>query len=196
MNTFTTKTKTAVTIVISLIALSAAVVAHSANAVRSTNDPNLEVRVVQLGEVRGFWTVSCPIALRNPTAWAQGDSEEASALHHEGFAVGFREVLRSRSGDIGASVALRFSSPGRARADLDRREKAAAREGYVTTFAVPGSPAVRGYTLRTWRATTVRVAFARGADEYAIVVEAAPETDITALQRALATTVARVAGHR
>jgi hypothetical protein len=174
----------------------AAVVAHGANAVRSTNGPNLEVRVVQLGEVRGFWTVSCPIALVNPNAWAQGDSDEASALHHEGFAVGVREVLGSPSGDIGASVALRFSSPEGVRADLDRRDKAAAREGYATSFAVPGSPAVRGYTVRTSSTTTVRVAFARGADEYAIVVEAGPETDITALQRALATTVARVAGRR
>jgi hypothetical protein len=55
---------------------------------------------------------------------------------------------------------------------------------------------VRAYTVRTSSGTTVRVAFSRGADEYAIVVEAAPGTDIDSLQRALATTVTRVAGRR
>jgi hypothetical protein len=196
MKTFTTKTKTGAMMLASLIALSGAVVAHGASARRAEDGANLQYRVVQLGEVHGFWTVNCPITLGSPTAWAEGDGAEASALRHEGFAIGVREVLRSRSGDIGASVALRFSSAAGAHADLSRREKAAGRQGYSMSFAVPGAPVVDGYTVRTKGTTTVRVAFARGADEYAIVVEAAPGTDISALQRALATTVARVAGRR
>jgi hypothetical protein len=196
MKALTTRTKTAATIATSLVALSGAVLAHGANARRPASGPNLQMRVVELGDVPGFWAVDCPIALADATAWAEGDGNEASALHDEGFAVGVREVLRSRSGDMGASVALRFRSAAGARADLNRRESAAGREGYATSFAVPGSPAVRAYTVRTSSGTTVRVAFSRGGDEYAIVVEAAPGTDIDSLQRALATTVTRVAGRR
>lgn len=196
MKALTTRTKTAATIATSLVALSGAVLAHGANARRPASGPNLQMRVVELGDVPGFWAVDCPIALADATAWAEGDGNEASALHDEGFAVGVREVLRSRSGDMGASVALRFRSAAGARADLNRRESAAGREGYATSFAVPGSPAVRAYTVRTSSGTTVRVAFSRGADEYAVVVEAAPGTDIDSLQRALATTVTRVAGRR
>jgi hypothetical protein len=55
---------------------------------------------------------------------------------------------------------------------------------------------VHAYTVRTPAVTTVRVAFTRGADEYAIVVEAAARARVAALQRALAETVTRFAGRR
>ena len=144
----------------------------------------------------GFWAVNCPLALGSATAWAQGDKAEATAIHNEGFAVGVRELLRSRSGDIGASVALKFRSAAGASADLYRREQLAGRAGYATSFAVPGSPSVRAYSVRAAGVTTVHVAFTRGTDEYAIVVQAANGTDIGPLQQALATAVSRVAGRR
>ena len=195
MKTLTNKTKKATTIVVSLAALTGAALAHGANAREVTpTDPSLEARVVQLGEVPGFWAANCPVALGSATAWAQGDNAEANAVHSEGFTVGVRELLRSRSGDIGASVALRFRSAAGARADLDRREQLAGRAGYATNFAVPGSPSVRAYSVRTAVVTTLHVAFTRGTDEYAIVVQAANGTDIGALQQTLATAVTRVAG--
>jgi hypothetical protein len=197
MKSLTTKTKTAATIATFLVILSSAGLAHGANAREVVaTDPNLVVRVVQLGEVQGFWAVNCPIALTNATAWAQGDINEATALHREGFAIGLREMLRSTTGAIGASVALRFRSAAGATADLDRREQLAGRAGYATNFAVAGSSAAHAYTVRTADATTVRVVFTRGADEYAIVAVAAKGADIGALQRALAGAVARVARRR
>jgi hypothetical protein len=193
MTTFT-KTKMAATIVTSLAALTGAALAHGANGRDvSATDPNVEVRVVQLGRVPGFWPVDCPISVANAAAWAQGASGEADSLGSEGFVGGVRELLRSKSGDTGVSVALRFRSAAGAASDLDRREQAAGRAGYAANFAVPGAPSVRAYTVRTPGSTTVRVAFTRGADEYAVSVAAARSTSIGSLQRAIATTVARVA---
>jgi hypothetical protein len=194
MNTFTNKTKMAATVAASLAALSGAALAHGANAREvAATDPNLAARVVQLGEVPGFWAANCPLALGSATAWAQGDNAEAAAVHSEGFAVGVRELLRSTLGELGASVALRFRSAGGASADLGRREQLARHTGDATSFAVPGSPSVRAYSVRTAGFTTVHVGFTRGTDEYAVVVKAAQGTDISTLQQALATAVARVA---
>src|SRR5580765_8014296 len=102
MNTFTTKTKTAATIVASLAALSGAALAHGA-IVREVAepDPSVTVRVAQLGQVQGFWGVDCPIGVASAAAWTQGDSAEATTLQREGFVGGVRELLRSKSGDVG-----------------------------------------------------------------------------------------------
>jgi hypothetical protein len=195
MKTFTTKTKMAATIVASLAALTGAALAHGASAREvAANDPNVGVRVVRLGQVPGFWAVNCPIGITNAGAWTQGDSAEATTLQREGFAGGVRELLRSKSGDTGVSVALTFRSAAAAKADLDRREQLAGHTGYATNFAVPGSHSIRAYTVRGSGSTTVRVAFTRGATEYAVAVAAAKRTDIGALQQALASTAARVAG--
>jgi hypothetical protein len=195
MNSFTTKTKMAATIVTSVAALTGAALAHGASVREVAGpDPNVTVRVAQLGQVPGFWGVNCPIGVANVTAWTQGDTAEASTLQSEGFVGGVRELLRSKSGDLGVSVALTFRSAAAAKADLDRREQLAGHAGYATNFAVPGSPSVHAYTVRASGSTTVRVAFSRGATEYGVAVAAAKRTDIGALQRALASTAARVAG--
>lgn len=192
MKAFSNKTKTAATIAVSLAALAGGALTHEASAGEpSAND--LRARVIQLGDVPGFWSADCPIVLQDAAAWAPGDGEEAAALHGEGFAIGVRELLRSTSGDLGVSVALRFRSPAGATADLNRRERLA---GHETTFAVPGSTAVRVSTVRSAGSATVRVAFTRGIDEYAVAVEAAKGTKVGALQRALVTAVSRVAGAR
>ncbi len=191
MTIHTDKTKLAAAVVASL-----AVLTGSANAREvSSPAPNLEARVVELGQVQGLWAANCPIALGNPTAWAQGDDAEASALHHEGFATGARELLRSDAGDLGVSVALRFRSPAGAKADVDRRERLAGQEGYATNFAVPGAPSLRAYTVRAAGSTTVHVAFVRGTDEYGIAVQAGRTTDVKALERAVATAARREARH-
>ena len=196
MKTFTNKTKMAATVVASAAALTGALAAGANAREVVAIDPNLEVRVVQLGEVPGFWAADCPLAFGSATGWAQGDSAEATAVRSEGFAVGVRELLRSRSGDVGVSVAMRFRSEAGASNDLDRREQLAGREGYATNFAVPGSPSVRAYSVRTAGFTTVHVAFTHGTDEYAVAVRAAKSTDIGPLQQALATAVTRLAGRR
>lgn len=196
MKTFTNKTKMAATVVASVAALSGALAAGANAREVVAIDSNLEVRVVQLGEVPGFWAADCPLAFGSASAWAQGDDAEATAVRSEGFAVGVRELLRSRSGDVGVSVAMRFRSAAGASTDLDRREQLAGREGYATNFAVPGSPSVRAYSVRTAGFTTVHVAFTRGADEYAVAVRAAKSADIGPLQQALATAVTRLAGRR
>ena len=198
MKTFSNKTKTAATVVASVAALTGAALASGADARGGVvaADPNLEARVVQLGEVPGFWAANCPLAFSTSTAWAQGDNSEATAVHSEGFTVGVRELLRSRSGDVGVSVALRFRSAAGASADLDRREQLAGRAGYATNFAVPGSPSIRAYSVRAEGVTTVHAAFTRGTDEYAVAVRAPKSADIGALERALATAVKRVAGGR
>ncbi len=192
MNTFTTKMTMAATIVASLAALASASPATPRPA--ATPDPNVTVRVAQLGQVTGFWAVNCPIGVANAAAWTQGDTAEATALRSEGFRGGVRELLRSKSGDTGVSVALTFGSAAAARVDLDRREQLAGRAGYAVNFAVPGTPSVRAYTVRTAGLTTARAAFIRGATEYAVAVAAAKSTDIGALQLALADTLSRVAG--
>lgn len=193
MKAFTNKTKTAATIVASVAALAGAALAHGASGHRvAANDPNVELRVVRLGEVAGFWAFNCPISVVGATGWTQGDGAEARTLEREGFALGVRELLRSTSGDMGVSFALRFRSAAGATADLERRERLAGREGYATSFAVPGSHSVRAYTVRTSGATTARVAFTRGSDEYGVAVTTARGTDIATLQRALAAAVAGV----
>ena len=189
MKTFTNTTKMAATMVASL-----AVLAGAANAREVVSPrPNLEARVMELGQVHGLWAANCPIALGNSTAWAQGDDAEASALHDEGFALGVRELLRSDSGDIGVSVALRFRSAAGALADLDRREQLAGRQGYAVDFAVPDAPSVRAYAVRTAGSTTVHAAFVRGTDEYGLAVEAARDADMKALERAVANAARREA---
>jgi hypothetical protein len=195
MKAFGNKTKTAATIVTLLVALTGAALAHGASTREAPGAPDLQMGVLALAQVEGFWTADCPIAFREATEWAQGDDVEASALQSEGFAIGVRELLRSDKGDTGLGVALRFRSAAGARADLDRRERLAGHRGYAVNFAVPGSPSVRAYTVRTKGSTTVHVAFARGTDEYAIAVEAAHGTNVDALQRALATAIRREARH-
>ena len=192
MKAFSNKTKMAATMVASLAALSGATLAHG-ESTQEVSAGGLQERVVRLGHVSGFWAANCPIQLSNATAWTQSDDTESADLDREGFAVGVRELLRSQSGDMGVSVALRFRSPAGATADLNRRERHAGRDGYATNFAVPGAPQVRAYTVRTDGSTTVHVAFTRGADEYAIAVEAADGTEIGGLQRALATAASREA---
>jgi hypothetical protein len=177
--------------------LTGAALAHGATAHEAvTTDPNLETRVVELGELPGFWAANCPIALSSATAWAQSDSTEATALQSEGFAAGVRELLRSSSGELGVSVGLQFRSASGARADLERREQLAGRDGYATSFPVPGAPSVRGYSVESAGSTTVHVAFSRGAEEYAVAVGAANGTNLGALERTLVTAVARDAGRR
>ena len=192
MNSSTSKTTMAATIVASLAALVSAPSAAARQA--AAPDTNIWMRVVQLGQVPGFWSFNCPIGVANAAAWTQGDAVEATALQSEGFRGGVRELLRSKSGDTGVSVALTFGSAADAQADLDRREQLAVHAGYAVNFAVPGSPSVRAYTVRGSGSTTARVAFIRGATEYAVAVAAAKSTDIDVLQRALAATVSRVAG--
>jgi hypothetical protein len=190
-----TRTKIVATTAFTLAALTGATLTPGATAREvAPADASLVARVVQLGHVPGFWAADCPLTLDRATAWAQGDRAESTAVRSEGFAVGVREVLRSGSGDIGASVALRFGSAAGARADLDRREQRAGRSGYAMSFPIPGSLSVRGYSVRSAGVTTVHVAFTRGNDEYAIVVQAAKGTSISALEQTLATVVGTVAG--
>jgi hypothetical protein len=195
MKAFTNKTKAAATIMVSLAAVTGTALAHQASA-REVPSSDLHARVVQLGEVRGFWSVDCPIAVRGAAAWAQSEGDEAAALDSEGFAIGVQEPLRSASGDVGVSVGLRFSSPAGATADLNRRKSLAGRGGSTTDFAVPGSRNVHAYVVRGAGSTTVHVAFTRGADEYALAVRTLEGANVPALERALATAVTRVAGAR
>lgn len=189
MKTFGNTTKMAMATVGSLAVLTGPASAREV----AMPGSSLEATVVQLGRVQGFWAANCPIALGSATAWAQGDGDESSALRHEGFAVGVREPLRSASGDTGVSVALRFRSAAGAKADLDRREQLAGRQGYPTNFAVPGAPSVRAYAVRTKHSITVHVAFVRGADEYGIAIETSG--DVKKIERAVATAARREARH-
>ena len=195
MNTFSATIKMAATTVVSLVALAAP--PHAASEHQAiAPDPNVAVRVVELGRVPGFWAVYCPITVANTAAWTQGDSAEETALQSEGFAGGVRELLRSKSGSTGVSVALRFHSAAGANADVKRREHDAGHHGYATNFALSGSPSVHAYTVRTSGSATVRVAFTLGADEYAVTVTTAQSKDVGALQRAIATAVAPVTAGR
>jgi hypothetical protein len=196
--TSTTKTGAAVTAIVLALsgaALAAAAPSHTP-AAASLTPLDLDARVMQLGELPGFWSTACPIAETSAAAWAAGDSGEATALRAEGFVVGVRESVRASSGASGASVALRFRSAAGATADLDRREQLAGRAGYATNFAVPESDAVRAYTIRGRGLTTVRVAYQRGVDEYAVEVDAPARVDVSALQRKVAAAVVRVAARR
>jgi len=197
MKTFTNKTKQAAALVAAAAALAggAAALTGAASAREITADPNLDARVVALGQVAGFWATDCPILIDDANAWAQGDGAEASALHGEGFAVGARELLRSTSGEGGVSSALQFRSAAGAAADLERRVHDAGHHGYATNFAVPGAPSVHAYTVRTNLTATVHVAFTRGADEYAIAVETTDSAHVETLELALAAAVRREARH-
>jgi hypothetical protein len=181
------------TMVVGLSGGALAAAATSNSSVTTPAPADLEVTVMKLGELPGFWSAACPIAEASAAVWAAGDSGEATALRNEGFLVGVRELLRARSGASGFSVALRFRSSAGAAADINRREQLAGRAGYATNFAVPGAYAARAYTIRSRGLTAVRVAFQRGADEYALEVDAHGRVDVGRLQRTVAATVARVA---
>ena len=196
MKTFTPKTKLAATVASAAALAGAATAITGAAAAHGTGEaPALNMRVVALGHVHGFWSADCPIAFDNAAAWAQGDDAEASALHSEGFAVGTRELLRSNSGASGVSVALRFRSASGAAADLERRELQAGRQGYAMSFAVPGAPSVHAYTVRANGTSTVHVAFTRGADEYAVAVETTRGAEVGALEAALGAGIRPAARH-
>ena len=179
MKTSTSKTKIAATFVASLAALAGAVMAHGAS-----SEPSLQDRVMELGRgARGSGWSNCPIAIANATAWAQGDEKEASTLHGEGFELGVRQLLRSNAGDLGVRVALRFRSPAGAEADVNRRELLAGQQGYPMNFAVPELPPCTRTACRRAGSTTVHVAFTRGTDEYAIVVETSHASEVRALEQ-------------
>ena len=196
MKTFTHKTKLAAMVASAAALAGAATALTGAAAAHGTSGaPSLDVRVVALGHVRGFWAADCPIAFDSATAWAQGDGAEASALHGEGFAVGARELLRSTSGASGVSVVLRFHSASGAAADLERRELQAGQQGDAMSFAVPGAPSVHAYTVRTNGTSTVHVAFTRGTDEYAVAVETTTGAEVGAIEAALGAVVRPEARH-
>jgi hypothetical protein len=195
MKAFTTKTKTIAATTISLAALlTGSALAHSAirHNTGSVDVVSLETHIVRSGDLPGFWSTECPIAETSAAMWAAGNHAEATALRAEGFVVGVREPLRSRSGATAASVALTFRSAAGATADLDRRERLAGHTGYATNFGAPELRAVRAYTVRTAVWTTVRVAYTRGSNEYAVEVKAAGRANAGALQRVVAAAARRL----
>lgn len=196
MTSFTTRTRIAAAAA-SLSVLTGAALAHAAThgEPAAPTVAELNAHVVRLGDLPGFWSYDCPLADTNTASWTGGDPAEAAALRSEGFAVGVRELLRSRYGATGASVAVRFGTAAGAAADLDRREQEAGHAGYATNFSVPGQLDARGYTVRTRGLTTVRVAYVRGTVESAVQVQAPGRVDVGRLQRLLAAAVARAAGH-
>lgn len=157
-------------VAVSLVALTAV----GAALARTPGDPvapeptaPLYSRVLELGDLQGFWPTSCPVAVTSPTDWAR-HSPSASTLTHNGFVNGLREPLRSNGSAMSAvsSVAQYRTAQG-ARLAADEELATVAANG---SFDVPSIPDAYGFSVSTGVTTLLGVTFSDGRFEYLLTV--------------------------
>ncbi len=183
-------TKLALVVTCCMVALAAG----GAALARTPGQPNassstapLYNRVLQLGDLEGFWSVTCPVAVTSATRWATPPAP-AAQLSSNGFMNGLREPLRSRDSEThGWSVVAQFGSAAgaqrEARAELGRARVLGAA---FSQFEVPSIPGSHGYSLPHGSGSRIEVAFTEGRFQYLIEITGVGRSDATALRSRLA----------
>ena len=145
-------------------------------------------RVLQLGDLEGFWSVACPVAVISATQWSL-HSASAAELSGNGFMNGLRESLRTSNPAVQAwSVVAQFSSSAGARREAQlERTRARTLGGDHAQFAVPSIPGSHGYLLPDGRASHIAIGFAHGRFQYLVEITGVHRSDVAALRGRLTT---------
>lgn len=151
----------------------------------------LYTRVLLSGDLQGFWSVTCPVAITSAAQWATRAAPEAE-LSRNGFVNGLREPLRSSGSTVRAwSTVAQFRTPAGARREA-RAEvvRARALAAAFVRFDVPQIPGGQGYALPNGRTARIAVAFTEGRFQYLIELAGVGASDAAALRARLTSAAA------
>ena len=191
--------KIALVVVVCLAALSAVAGAAGTRSpepdATSATAP-LYTRVLSLDDLKGFWSVTCPVAVTSAAQWAT-QSSSAAELERDGFMNGLREPLRSTGSAVQAwSIVAQFISPAGARressAELGQTRLLGAA---VARFDVPLIPNSHGYSVPSGRTSRIAIGFTEGRFQYLLEIGGVGASDAAAL-RARLTAAAVALYHR
>lgn len=180
-----------VTLLVTLVAAGGALARTPGQPNATSATAPLYTRVLQFGDLEGFWSVTCPVAVTSASEWSM-HSSSAAKLSSNGFMNGLREPLRTSGSAVqGSSVVAQFSSPAGARRESELElEKARALGGAYATFTVSSIPGSHGYSLPDGRTSHIAIAFTAGRFQYFVEITGADRSQTAAL-RARLTTAAR-----
>jgi hypothetical protein len=168
-----------------------ALAAGSAALARTPGQPNatqttapLYTRVLSLGDLKGFWSVTCPVAETSAAQWSTHSGSETE-LSRNGFVNGLREPLRSSGSSVQAwsAVAQFTTAAGARREALSELGRALGRA--VVHFTVPKIPGSLGYSPADGRTSRIAVGFTEGRFQYLIEISGAGASDAAVLQARL-----------
>jgi len=181
--------KIALVVVVCLAALSAVAGAAGTRSpepdATSATAP-LYTRVLSLDDLKGFWSVTCPVAVTS-----------AAQLERDGFMNGLREPLRSTGSAVQAwSIVAQFTSPAGARRESSAELGQARLLGAaVARFDVPLIPNSHGYSVPSGRTSRIAIGFTEGRFQYLLEIGGVGASDAAAL-RARLTAAAVALYHR
>lgn len=143
-------------------------------------------RVLQLGDLRGFWSTMCPVAVTTPSQWAMHTGSGA-ALSANGFLNGLREPLRSSSpGTQGWSIVAQYRSAAGARRETDSElDQARTLGGAFSRFTVDEIPGSHGYSLPNGSTVQIAISFTAGRFQYRLEITGAGRADEATLRSRL-----------
>jgi hypothetical protein len=143
-------------------------------------------RVLQLGDLHGFWAVTCPVAVTTPSRWAMHNGS-AAALSDSGFLNGLREPLRSANpGTKGWSIVAQYRSAAGARRETrSELNQARALGGAFSQFTVDEIPGGHGYSLPDGSRLKIAIFFTAGRFQYLLEVTGAGRAETATLQTRL-----------
>jgi hypothetical protein len=178
-------TKLALVVTCCVVALTAGGAAFA----RTPGQPNatsstapLYNRVLQLGDLEGFWSVTCPVAVASAAQWAMHTAPAAQLSSN-----GLREPLRTGDSEThGWSVVAQFgSAAGAQHESLAELGEARALGAAFSEFDVPSIPGSHGYSLPDGSGSRIAVAFTEGRFQYLIEITGVGRADATALRSRL-----------
>ena len=146
----------------------------------------LYTRVLSLDELKGFWSVTCPVAVTSTAQWATHSSSSAE-LERNGFMNGLRVPLRS-SGSIARawSTVAQFTSPAGARRESQAEFGRARRlGGAIARFDVPQIPGSHGYSVPNGGTSRIAVGFTEGRFQYLLEIGSVATSEAAALRARL-----------
>ncbi len=131
-------------------------------------------RVLQLGDLHGFWSAMCPMAVTTPSQWAM-HSGSASRLSDNGFLNGLRVPLRSSSpGMQGWSIVAQYRSAAGARRETrSELDQARALGGVFSQFTVDEIPGSLGYSMPNGSTVQIAISFTAGRFQYLLEITGA-----------------------
>jgi hypothetical protein len=145
-------------------------------------------RVLQFGDLPGFWSVTCPVAVTSAAQWSLYSSP-AATLSSNGFVNGLREPLRaSHTASNGWSVVAQFRSATGARHEaLGELARATGSGADFAGFEIAAIPGSHGYSLADGRSSRMSVGFTEGRFQYLITIAGVDRSDASLLRARLVT---------
>jgi hypothetical protein len=173
----------ATTFLIALAAGSAALAHTPSQPDATSSTAPLYNRVLQLDDLRGFWSVTCPVAVTTVSQWAM-HTGSAETLSNNGFLNGLREPLRSSNpGTKGWSIVAQYrSARGAQRESQSEFRRAQTFGATFAQFAVNEIPGSHGYSLLDGRTIKISISFTAGRFQNLLEITAAGRADAAALR--------------